>query len=306
MAFLDNSSSILLDTALTDEGRKRLANGSFKISKFALGDDEVDYTLFDSTETTALQDIDILNSPILEAFTNNASSMNSKLISIARNDLLFLPKLQINDLNPTNKLNATTETYFVAVDSDTEFRFIAIQGTIFGYSPQSLGKKGAIRVDQGLDTTSISPLRGMPSDLLERQYVVELDNRFGKIVGVDGTKKDFSYVDDDNIASYFVSLGTDPSFVYDIQPADQANPTDKDAKGDLMIFEGPRGTSLQFKIEVSDELIQSTYYFDRFGRSATYTPNVVTEIDAVVRIMGATTGYRIDVPVKYIKYVSAV
>ena len=48
MAFLDNSGDIILDAVLTDTGRKRLAagDGSFRIAKFALGDDEIDYTLY--------------------------------------------------------------------------------------------------------------------------------------------------------------------------------------------------------------------------------------------------------------------
>lgn len=37
MAFLDNSGDIILDTVLTNEGRKRLAAGTFKVAKFALG-----------------------------------------------------------------------------------------------------------------------------------------------------------------------------------------------------------------------------------------------------------------------------
>ena len=45
MSFLDNCGSIVLDAILTDVGRKRMAQGTFKVSKFALGDDEVDYSL---------------------------------------------------------------------------------------------------------------------------------------------------------------------------------------------------------------------------------------------------------------------
>ena len=42
MAFLDNSGDIILDAVLTDAGRKRLArgDGTFKITKYAFGDDE--------------------------------------------------------------------------------------------------------------------------------------------------------------------------------------------------------------------------------------------------------------------------
>ena len=54
MAFLDNSGDIILDAVLTDVGRKRLAagNGSFSVSKFALGDDEVDYSLYRNSNST--------------------------------------------------------------------------------------------------------------------------------------------------------------------------------------------------------------------------------------------------------------
>ncbi len=83
MAFQDNSGDIILDVVLTDEGRRRLARGdsSFSIVKFALGDDEINYELFNTGSSTALQDLSILQTPILEAFTNNTSLMKSKLIS---------------------------------------------------------------------------------------------------------------------------------------------------------------------------------------------------------------------------------
>jgi len=46
MGFLDNSGDIILDAVLTDVGRKRMAQGNFKITKFAIGDDEIDYGLY--------------------------------------------------------------------------------------------------------------------------------------------------------------------------------------------------------------------------------------------------------------------
>ena len=48
MAFLDNSGDIILDAVLTDAGRLALArgDGSFKITHFAVGDDEIDYSFF--------------------------------------------------------------------------------------------------------------------------------------------------------------------------------------------------------------------------------------------------------------------
>ena len=95
MGFLDNSGDIILDAVLTDLGRKRLAegNGRFRVSKFALGDDEIDYGLYDKDNVngSAYYDINILQTPVLEAFTNNMSSMKSRLMSYSENDLLYLP-----------------------------------------------------------------------------------------------------------------------------------------------------------------------------------------------------------------------
>ena len=98
MGFLDNSGDIILDAVLTDAGRERLArgDGSFKVVKFALGDDEINYENFDRNTTSTAQDLQILQTPVLEAFTNNTSLMKSKLITITRTDLLYLPVIKMN------------------------------------------------------------------------------------------------------------------------------------------------------------------------------------------------------------------
>ena len=111
MGFLDNSGDIVLDAVLTDAGRKRLAegNGSFKIAKFAFGDDEIDYGLYDYNHASgsAYRDLSILQAPILEAFTNNMSSMKSKLTSYGNNNLLFLPILKLRENDHQTKREQT-------------------------------------------------------------------------------------------------------------------------------------------------------------------------------------------------------
>ena len=78
MGFLDNSGDIILDAVLTDHGRKELSrgDGSFQITKFALGDEEIDYSLYNKTHPSgsAYYDLEILQTPILESFTDNAAS----------------------------------------------------------------------------------------------------------------------------------------------------------------------------------------------------------------------------------------
>ena len=82
-----------MDAVLTDR-RKRLAAGRFNIY-VALGDEEINYELWDSSDNrgTAFYDLEILQTPILEAFTSDQSLMKSRLISFSRNDLLYLPIL---------------------------------------------------------------------------------------------------------------------------------------------------------------------------------------------------------------------
>ena len=121
MGFLDNSGDIILDAVLTDLGRKRLAegNGRFKITKFALGDDEIDYGLYDKNHPSgsSYYDLNILQTPVLESFTNNMSSMKSRLLSYSRSDLLYLPVILTNtDLQP---FLSGLSSYVVLVDETT-------------------------------------------------------------------------------------------------------------------------------------------------------------------------------------------
>ena len=101
MAFLDNSGDIILDAVLTDVGRKRMARGNFQVTKFALGDDEIDYGLYDKNHPSgsAYYDLEVLQTPILEAFTQANASLNYGLITYTRNDLLYLPTIVLNTKN---------------------------------------------------------------------------------------------------------------------------------------------------------------------------------------------------------------
>ena len=128
MAFLDNSGDIILDAVLTDTGRYRMARGDFKITKFALGDDEVDYALFNRNHPSgsSYYDLEVLKTPVLEAFTNNTSLMKSKLLTISRTDILHLPILKLSDGGYANahykqtRMNEDLNMYVVTVDKNTE------------------------------------------------------------------------------------------------------------------------------------------------------------------------------------------
>ena len=82
MAFLDSSSSVL-DCILTRKGRELLAknDGSFKIVKFAFGDDEINYQLYNLDND---DDNDILNLPILEPSSNEETALRYRLITLGQ------------------------------------------------------------------------------------------------------------------------------------------------------------------------------------------------------------------------------
>ncbi len=382
MAFLDNSGDIILDAVLTDTGRLRLAqgDGSFKISKFALGDDEINYGLYNKTHASgsSYYDLEVLQTPVLEAFTNNTSNLKTKLVSIARTNLLYMPILKLNKNNvptgvnglsqnarPTqtfsrlsatahgltgftyqNAANKTDPKFYVAVDQFTfenlsEFKktgvyddpaslvgYIAPTGIIQGYQADSVAG-GIIRVDHGLDTSEISTGVGIDADLNETAFIVEADYRLGRLKQPNSsTIQGVNFIDDDNIATYYVGQG---SF---INP--NGAPSETNIKGDLtgaatdttpgelsvispQVFDGPRGNTFQFRIEASMELQQSVYLFNQIGSSESVsstnniagfpTSGVTTPvdgkkiyyIDSTVRVVGANTGYRLDIPVRYIK-----
>ena len=125
MAFLDNSGDIILDAVLTDTGRMRLAqgDGSFKITKFALGDDEINYGLYDKSHLSgsAYYDLQVLQSPVFEAFTNNTSNLNSKLMSISRTNILYMPMLKLNRRKATHDggVNQNKNSQFFSRRDDT-------------------------------------------------------------------------------------------------------------------------------------------------------------------------------------------
>jgi len=308
MAFLDNSGDIILDAVLTDTGRLRLArgDGSFRIAKFALGDDEIDYGKYDPANLSgsAYYDLEIMKTPVFEAFTNNTSTMQSKLISISRTNLLYLPVIRLNTLDPANKTYSTLNTFLVTADNTTSNSITSTEGLAEGIllGDQVTNSSNFIRLDQGLDTVKLSATNPIDADLKETQYIIEMDNRFATLTSTTGVQADISFVDDDNIASYFLSQGaTTAGFITNL-PRDTGDTTEI---GQIIV--GPRGTSISYKIQSSIDLQGSTYLFTTLGSTMDIDSGAgnVTyyTLDTTIKIMGATTGYRVDVPVRFIKKV---
>jgi hypothetical protein len=87
MGYLSNT-SVTIDAILTKKGRELLArgDGSFRITQFALSDDEIDYSLYNPNHPSgsAFYGEAIENMPILEAFPDETQIMKYKLVTLPR------------------------------------------------------------------------------------------------------------------------------------------------------------------------------------------------------------------------------
>lgn len=309
MGFLDNSGDIILDAVLTDLGRKLLSegNGNFNITYFALGDEEINYKLYNPLHPSgsAYYDLEIIQTPILESFTNNASSMKTTLMTFDNDDILYLPVLKLNtNSNNGGQIHTTENIHLVAVDKNTQGNndgSIAdltsiggngqTAGVLFGY-PGDQNAGGKIVIDQGVDNEEyVIPLT--EDNLAETAYIVQIDGKFGSIVGIDGAAIGSVTTDDDQIKYYTLQMDVDPTAVSQaLSPSPIA---------------GSKGTKLSFKIKASDVLTQNYSYFERYGfvkdidGYSGYT-NSTSCIDTIIRVTGVTYGSSIDIPVRFVKH----
>ena len=136
MGFL-NGNTITVDAILTKHGRQKLSQGqSLGITKFALSDDGIDYTLFnpDHPLGSANYGEAITDLPQLEAVPDDGHLMNYTLMTMDRNTI-FLPKItSINDTftlenqNSKQKISPNTENF--GAENMYHFVFNDISGLI--------------------------------------------------------------------------------------------------------------------------------------------------------------------------------
>ena len=109
MGYLDNS-IVTVDAILTKKGRELLArgDGSFKITQFALADDEIDYTLYNPQHPSgsAFYGEALENMPLLEAFPDETQIMKYKLTTLPRGTSK-LPQLSLGVSSITLKQGAS-------------------------------------------------------------------------------------------------------------------------------------------------------------------------------------------------------
>mgnify|MGYP003639105526 CR=1 FL=1 len=97
MGYLNNQ-VVTVDAILTKKGRQLLAqnDGSFRITQFALADDEIDYTLYNplNQKGSSFYGEAIANMPLLEAFPDDSQIMKYKIATLPRGTAV-LPVLDL-------------------------------------------------------------------------------------------------------------------------------------------------------------------------------------------------------------------
>ncbi len=178
MSFLDNSGDIILDAVLTDTGRKRMAAGNFSITKFGLGDDEINYQTYNKNHPSgsAYYDLEILQTPILECRTMKAD-INYGLLDITNQGMLYMPAIKTNPSPPGTTVppsysipetqaeivtaqSMSSGVYWLAANEETYTRLVSSTGLNSGYPvskgyASSLGSNQFILFEQGIDNANV-------------------------------------------------------------------------------------------------------------------------------------------------------
>lgn len=160
MGYLDNS-SVTVDAILTLKGRELLARGgdAFKITQFALGDDEVDYTLWnpDHPLGSNYYGIIIENMPVTEAIPDETQALKYKLVTLPK-QTTNIPVINVGNTaitlaapgnsaiitpNTSNFVNGNRNLGYTAILSDSSVADIqvtqALQNTVLPTTPRYIG-----------------------------------------------------------------------------------------------------------------------------------------------------------------------
>ena len=171
MAYLNNSTTVV-DAVLTNKGRELLATGQFNVTKFALSDDEIDYSLYDSSHPlgSSFYGTAIENIPVTEAVPDETLLLKYKLVTLP-STTKNIPKLVLGttainviagekefiDLGISTSPNLDGARFgYTAILSDTRLGRLEVgpNATQFGQS-QLINDPGSTRIVQSLSATAI-------------------------------------------------------------------------------------------------------------------------------------------------------
>tara|TARA_R110000787_G_scaffold10321_5_gene35109 strand:+ start:2111 stop:3094 length:984 start_codon:yes stop_codon:yes gene_type:complete len=311
VGFQNKAGSIILDATLTDIGRRHMSQGKLEITKFSLGDDEVDYSLGNNTAGEFVLD---QLPPTLEAPTNPSSAIIYGLVDYNRDDILLLPEYKLNQ-KLSSAVKKYSELIYLSVNEETTKK-ISTAININEYlleTGEVMGK--AIVFESGIDTTStpgsaINKRRFIHNlDLYDKYLFVYLDSRFFeglisasptatevRMDSLGNEKSDFqalSQVKNISLAAPVTNYDTYyctsvMNNIYDATP---------DMAAELSEFAGPRGCFLPINFMVNNKMKSKSngstdVRYTKFGKTAQdifSDGNLYDYVDTNILIEGTAT-----------------
>ena len=169
MGFLDNT-TITVDAILTKKGRELLARGQneFKITKFALADDEVDYNLYDTAHPNGsnFYAAVIENMPLLEAFVDENQLMRYKLTTLPK-ETAKLPILELPNSSLTFNGAGITQTITPNTRNGVD------QSYIFIIQDASIANITQLTSAGGSSSQTQTQVKRLPDGTLEEDFVIK-------------------------------------------------------------------------------------------------------------------------------------
>ena len=326
-SFLDNSGDIILDAVLTKEGRKRLAEGSFRIAKYAFGDDEINYGLYDKNNASgsAYYDLEILQTPIFQSSTTNSAELRFKLITNANTSLLYMPTLKENQKITTDSVLLYNGLLYLAVNQETKDKLntaIGISNSIQAGEQTGLG----LVVESGLDTSDlIANLTNrniiVSQNMLDTSYNVQTDARF--ISSVLGSRSGTFTNSPTTVTTTFGPMRPAPTStnvagltnyvatsIIGISNTVMYQGTSTVSDTATSAIAGPRGTCMKINLSVVPSLssistaTRSPLWSKHGAINQSFSGLVVDQLDTMIYIEGSRSGAILQQPVRIIRYVS--
>ena len=175
MGYLDNT-QVIVDAVLTKRGRELLArnDGSFRITQFALADDEIDYSLYNEFHPNGSQFAGeaIENGTLLEAFPDENNIMIHKLVTLPRGTTKLpivtanVSKIQLS-LGATTNINPTTLNFGGQANlKEPDGYMFTIADRRLMQSFVGVGQKGKVTRRRPFSDSALSEtIRGMSATL---------------------------------------------------------------------------------------------------------------------------------------------
>tara|TARA_Y100001972_G_C7660499_1_gene333046 strand:+ start:2052 stop:3086 length:1035 start_codon:yes stop_codon:yes gene_type:complete len=342
MAFQNNSGGIILDATLTDIGRKYMVQGKFKVVKFTLGDDEIDYGMMagdPSTDGHAIPNSKL--PPLLEAFSNENAVIVHGLMSLPRPDILFMPVLKINSkIKKSIAPSAAHDIIYLSINKETTRKLKSdAPEAVNSIIEQGTLDKKMIVIESGIEvpseeyTTDLMPTKEnkfaylFNMSLYDAYFILYADSRFiENVLSSPSTSKFYN----NSINTLTQNLGPlvknpklsfksiDDNFEsYRIDGIDNMvckNPYDTGSRtlgNEYSAITGPRGTIFGFNVELKDEILNapagdSNHSYTLFGTLSNDlfgTGNLYDFIDTTIYIEGLASSARQQVHLRIVRYV---